>query len=108
LIFLIAVFEGAAGLTSKMRERDNAVDAVRGPSTRTRKRPDEQLRRFGHEVKLIPSKYVKPYVKRGKNDAADTAALAFTRLRSLIPALSQAAQTGFESYFDVGWTITIR
>jgi hypothetical protein len=25
---------------------------------------------FGHEVKLIPPHYVKPYVKRGKNDAA--------------------------------------
>jgi transposase len=25
---------------------------------------------FGHEVKLIPPQYGKPYVKRGKNDAA--------------------------------------
>ncbi len=30
---------------------------------------------FGHEVKLIPPQYVKPYVKRGKNDAADAEAL---------------------------------
>jgi len=34
-----------------------------------------QLRSFGHEVKLIPPQYVKPYVKRGKNDAADAEAL---------------------------------
>ena len=33
------------------------------------------LRSFGHEVKLIPPQYVKPYVKRGKNDAADAEAL---------------------------------
>src|ERR1700682_4816693 len=33
------------------------------------------LQSFGHEVKLIPPQYVKPYVKRGKNDAADAAAL---------------------------------
>ncbi|ESY44744.1 transposase [Mesorhizobium sp. LNJC372A00] len=33
------------------------------------------LQSFGHEVKLIPPQYVKPYVKRGKNDAADAEAL---------------------------------
>jgi transposase len=33
------------------------------------------LRSFGHEVKLIPPQYAKPYVKRGKNDAADAEAL---------------------------------
>ena len=29
------------------------------------------LQSFGHDVKLIAPQYVKPYVKRGKNDAAD-------------------------------------
>jgi transposase len=33
------------------------------------------LRSFGHTVKLIPTQLVKPYVKRGKNDAADAEAL---------------------------------
>ncbi len=33
------------------------------------------LQSFGHEVKLIAPQLVKPYVKRGKNDAADAAAL---------------------------------
>lgn len=33
------------------------------------------LQSFGHEVKLIPPQYVKAYVKRGKNDAADAEAL---------------------------------
>ena len=28
------------------------------------------IRSLGHEVRLIPPQYVKPYVKRGKNDAA--------------------------------------
>ncbi|MFQ6550702.1 IS110 family transposase, partial [Aestuariibius sp. 2305UL40-4] len=27
-----------------------------------------QLRKLGHDVKLMPAGYVKPYVKRGKND----------------------------------------
>jgi transposase len=33
------------------------------------------LASFGHEVKLIAPQLVKPYVKRGKNDAADAEAL---------------------------------
>jgi transposase len=33
------------------------------------------LTRLGHEVRLIAPQYVKPYVKRGKNDAADAAAI---------------------------------
>jgi len=33
------------------------------------------LSALGHEVKLLPPQYVKPYVKRGKNDAADAEAI---------------------------------
>jgi transposase len=33
------------------------------------------LTRYGHEVKLLAPQLVKPYVKRGKNDAADAEAL---------------------------------
>lgn len=33
------------------------------------------LRGLGHEVVLMPPQYVKPYVKRGKNDALDAAAI---------------------------------
>lgn len=39
------------------------------------------LKSFGHEVKLIPPQYVKPYVKRGKNDATDAEALCETVTR---------------------------
>ena len=34
-----------------------------------------QLSKLGHEVRLIPAMYVKPYVKRGKSDAVDAAAI---------------------------------
>src|ERR1700727_3158690 len=34
-----------------------------------------RFRAMGHEGKLTPPIYVKPYVKRGKNDAADAAAI---------------------------------
>jgi transposase len=33
------------------------------------------LRSLGHEVKMLPPQYVKPYLKRGKNDAADAEAI---------------------------------
>lgn len=33
------------------------------------------LQSFGHEVKLIPPQFVKPYIKRNKNDAADAEAI---------------------------------
>ena len=34
-----------------------------------------QLRELGHDVRLMPPSYVKPYVKRQKNDAADAEAI---------------------------------
>ena len=34
-----------------------------------------ELQALGHEVVLIPPQYTKPYVDRGKNDAADAAAI---------------------------------
>jgi transposase len=34
-----------------------------------------ELQRLGHEVRLIPPVYVKPFVKRQKNDAADAEAI---------------------------------
>ena len=34
-----------------------------------------EIRAFGHDVRLIPPAYVKPYVKRGKTDAVDAEAI---------------------------------
>src|SRR5262245_19222146 len=34
-----------------------------------------ELRALGHEVRLMPAQYVKAYLKRNKNDAADAAAI---------------------------------
>jgi len=34
-----------------------------------------ELRKLGHDVRLMPARYVKPYVKRNKNDAADAEAI---------------------------------
>jgi transposase len=40
-----------------------------------------ELRAIGHEVALIAPAYVKPYLKRGKTDANDAAALLARRCR---------------------------
>ena len=40
-----------------------------------------QLRALGHEVRLMPAQYVKAYVKRNKNDAADAAAICEAVMR---------------------------
>ena len=37
-----------------------------------------QLRALGHTVRLMPPAYVKPYVKRQKNDATDSLAIALS------------------------------
>ncbi len=34
-----------------------------------------ELEALGHRVRLMPPRYVKPYVKRNKNDAADAEAI---------------------------------
>jgi transposase len=53
-----------------------------------------ELSKLGHTVKLIPPIYVKPYVKRGKNDAVDAAAIceAVTRPHMRFVAIKSEAQ----------------
>ena len=41
------------------------------------------IRDAGHEVRLIPPAYVKPFVKRQKNDAADAEAIAEAASRAV-------------------------
>ena len=40
-----------------------------------------EMNRLGHEVKLIAPQYVKPFVKRQKNDAADAEAIVIAAQR---------------------------
>jgi len=54
-----------------------------------------QLRELGHEVRLMPAQYVKAYLRRGKNDAADAAAIceAVTRpSMRFVPVKGEAQQ----------------
>ena len=63
-----------------------------------------EITRLGHEVRLMPPAYVKPYVKRGKTDASDAEAICEAVTRPTMryvaikspeqqAALAQAAQS---------------
>ena len=53
-----------------------------------------EMIRLGHEVRLMPPAYVKPYVKRGKTDASDAEAIceAVTRPTMRFVAIKSAEQ----------------
>ena len=55
-----------------------------------------EIAALGHEVKLMPPRYVKPYVKRNKNDAADAEAVceAVTRPTMRFVAVKSVEQQG--------------
>lgn len=56
-----------------------------------------ELRVLGHDVRLMPAQYVKAYLRRGKNDAADAAAIceAVTRpSMRFVPVKEEAQQAG--------------
>jgi transposase len=55
------------------------------------------LRGLGHEVVLLPPQYIQPYVKRGKNDAIDAAAICEAMSRPgmrFVPVKSAESQAG--------------
>ncbi len=60
-----------------------------------------ELIRLGHEVRLMPPAYVKPYVKRGKTDAADAEAIceAVTRpTMRFVPVKSRDQQAALSMH----------
>jgi transposase len=64
------------------------------------------LRALGHEVRLIPAAYVKPFVRRNKNDARDAAAICAALKRPdmrfvAIKSVEQQASRGLERSRDL-------
>ena len=62
-----------------------------------------ELRKLGHDVRLMPPSYVKPYVKRQKNDAADAEAIceAVTRANMRFVEIKSPEQQGVMSLHRV-------
>ncbi|WP_404909047.1 hypothetical protein [Paenochrobactrum sp. BZR 588] len=52
-----------------------------------------EIAKYGHEVKLIAPQYVRPFVKRQKNDAADAEAIFIAaqqpEMRFIIPKMEE-------------------
>ena len=57
-----------------------------------------ELQRLGHRVLLIPPQYVKPYVRRNKNDRNDAEAICEAmsrpRVRERLVPIKSAEQSG--------------
>jgi len=62
-----------------------------------------ELGKLGHEVVLLPPQYVKPYVMRGKNDAADAEAIceAMSRPKMRFVAVKSAGQQAAQMLLGV-------
>src|SRR5579883_1549324 len=56
-----------------------------------------ELLRLGHRVVLVPPQYVKPYVARGKNDAADAEAICEAISRPRLERRQVAVKTAAQS-----------
>jgi transposase len=69
-----------------------------------------QLLALGHDVRLMPPSYVKPYVKRQKNDAADAEAICEAVSRAnmrFVPTKTPEQQSGLVLSGRIG-TLTRR
>ena len=66
-----------------------------------------ELRKLGHDVRLMPPSYVKPYVKRQKNDAADAEAIceAVTRASMRFVEIKSPEQQSVMSLHRVRQTL---
>ena len=87
-------------LRRKVRRRDVLVFFAQLPPTRIGMEAcggshywARELRALGHEVVLIPPQYVRPYVDRGKNDAADAEAISEAMSRPKVQKRFVSAKT---------------
>lgn len=66
---------------------------------------------FAYEVRLIPQTYVKPFVKRQKNGAADAAKIAETAARpnmhyAVVKSAEHQTRAAAYAFYIVGWCVS--
>jgi transposase len=71
-----------------------------------------EMSKHGHEVKLIAPHYVKPFVKRQKNDAADAEAIVIAAqrpaMRFVEPSLRSSKAVPSCFALESGWSTSAR
>lgn len=106
-VFQVQGINGAGSIVSRRKlRRDDVVELFRAlppcligiGACATGHHWARVLMALGHEVRLMPASYVKPYVKRQRNDATDAEGIRTHRRRvspsSSIPARSWAMRCG--------------
>ena len=58
---------------------------------------------LGHDVRLVPPIYVKPFVRRQKNDAADAEAIAEAASRAVAGAPARGARAARQPRQPIGF-----
>ena len=51
-----------------------------------------EIAKLGHEVRLIAPDYVKPFVRRQKNDAADAEAIEYGLVHKIVRSIGELSQ----------------
>ena len=68
-----------------------------------------EMTRLGHEVKLIAAQYVKPFVKRQKNDAADSMSCSRAISSASCPGSGKRSgvQSGVMPWYNIDTVISV-
>src|SRR5262249_24854972 len=71
----IPVIPGMLGKRAGRRSLPGGASPCQPLHTTVKPRRIRELIRLGHEVRLMPARYVKPYVQHGRSDALDAEAI---------------------------------
>ncbi|GAD91363.1 hypothetical protein VHA01S_087_00030 [Vibrio halioticoli NBRC 102217] len=65
-----------------------------------------KCKEYGHQIKLIPAQYVKPYVKSHKNDFIDADAIAEATSRTFTLTYGERFRPAFITAWSLMWFVS--